>query len=153
IISNNHIYDNTTGIRFTSGGTGSVSASNFDGGVAADNGTDVAIGNTGVTIGANNAFAGDTYFINNQSIQSYDLSANGTTFDQASNFRIEDRMFHKVDFGNTSAGLITWVANNVYVTAPSTASPGSSDTDSDIQRGIDAAPSNYTVAIEAGSYT
>src|SRR6185503_14470834 len=37
-ISNNHIYDNTTGIRLTNGGTGNVDSNNFEGGGSADNG-------------------------------------------------------------------------------------------------------------------
>ena len=131
-ISGNHIYDNTTGIRFTTA-AGSVSDNNFDGGGSDDNGTDSELTTTAgaVTIGAGNDFAGDTFFIDNQSTQSFDLSANGTTFDEANNFRIEDKMHHRMDtdlpIGN---GLITWVADNVYVT--------DAGTDHSIQRGIDA---------------
>jgi len=52
-----------------------VTGNNFDGGASNDNGTDLQITNTAgtVTIGAGNNFAGDTFFIDNQSAQSYNL--------------------------------------------------------------------------------
>ena len=46
-INNNHIYDNATGIRFTTGGTGSVTGNNFDGGVNPDNATDLFVNEQG----------------------------------------------------------------------------------------------------------
>ncbi|MBA3483206.1 MAG: hypothetical protein H0T51_15465, partial [Pirellulales bacterium] len=148
-ISNNHIYDNTIGVRFATTGGGSLTNNNFDD--AADNAADLVIAATAgaVTIGAGNDFAGDTFFIDNQSAQSYDLSGIGTTFDEANDYRIEDKVFHTVDAGNTSAGLVTWVANNVFVTAP-----GLGSTDSSIQRGVDAVPllPGWTVNVEAGVY-
>ena len=59
-------------------------------------------------------------------------------------------MFHKVD--DNSVGLITWVAHNIYVTAPGTQTPLSlGDTDSTIQKGIGAANSGDTVNVEAGT--
>ena len=96
-ITNNHFYANTTAIQFHNGGTGSVASNSFEGGGSADNGTDLLIENAGVAIGANNAFAGDTLFIDNQSSTDYDLTSNGTTFDESNDFRIEDKVFHKVD--------------------------------------------------------
>ena len=45
-----------------------------------------------------------------------------------------DRIY-KVDAGNTAAGLITWVANSIFMTTP-----GGGSTDSSIQRGVDAVP-------------
>ncbi len=146
-ITGNHIYDNTTaGIRFTTGGGGSVTGNNFDD--TTDNGTDLQIDSTAssVTIGAGNTFAGEKYFIDNQSTQSFDLTPENSnaqnyeglsTANLADDFRIEDHMFHKVD--DASKGLITWVKDNVYVTTPGSVTVGSSDTDSDIQRGVDAA--------------
>src|SRR5205814_814626 len=87
------------------------------------------------------------------STQSINLAGIGTTFDCTSNFRIEDRMHHRVDADlPLSNGLITWVAGNLYVTQPGTQSSGTSDTDSNIQRGIDAAPGGTTVNVEKGTY-
>lgn len=149
MISGGHIFNNGTGIRFIDGGHGSASGVNFDG--TTDNSTDLLLTQTAgtVTIGAGNKFAGDTFYIDDQTSQSYDLSSNGTTFDETGadrNFRIEDKMHHRVDT-TLSNGLITWVAGNLYVTTP-----GLGSTDSDIQRGVDAASAGNTVNVEAGSY-
>lgn len=151
-ISGNHVYDNTTGIRFRTSGSGSVTDNNFDGGAGDDNGTDLLLDSSAgaVTIGAGNDFAGDTFYVDNQSTQSYDLSSNGTTFDETDNFRIEDKMHHRVDTDlPITNGLVTWVADNVYVTTP-----GVGSTDSSIQRGVDAVPllPGWTVNIEDGTY-
>jgi autotransporter-associated beta strand protein/parallel beta-helix repeat protein len=152
-VTNNHIYNTTTGIRFTSGGSGSVTSNNFAG--TTNNNTDVRFdSSTGtVTFGAGNSFAGNEFYIDNQSAENFDLTS-GSTFSQTgvdANFRIEDRIFHKVD--DLAKGLVTWVAGNLYVTAPGTHSTGSSDTDSSIQRGIEAASSGNTVNVEAGTFT
>ncbi len=66
------------------------------------------------------------------------LQQDGGAF--ADNFAIEDAITHALD--NASYGLVTWVANNVYVTTNS----GS------IQRGIDAASGGDTVNVDAGSF-
>ena len=154
-VSGNHIYDNGTGVEFTGGGSGSISSNNFDDGVvgdgAQDNSTDLLIAASAgtVTIGSNNAFAGDTYFIDDQSSQSYDLSSDGTTFDETNNYRIEDKIHHQVDTDlSLSTGRITWVPDNVFVTTP-----GLGSTDSSIQRGVDAADGGFTVNVEHGTYT
>ena len=66
----------------------------------------------------------------------------------ANNFRIEDRMHHRVDTDLAlTNGLVTWVAGNLYVTTP-----GGGSTDSSIQRGIDAASATNTVNVENGTY-
>ncbi len=159
-ISGAHIFNNMVGIQFHNGGTGSVATTNFDGGVdlgpdmmpgggddseIPDNGTDLLIQNTGVSIGSGNAFAGDTFFIDDQSTQSYDLSSNGTTFDETNNYRIEDKMHHAMDSDRAATdGLVTWVAGNVYVT--------DGGTDHSIQRGVDVASSGDTVNVEGGTY-
>jgi nitrous oxidase accessory protein NosD len=150
-ITNNHIYDNGIGIRFTTGGSGSVTGNNFNDAlvdVGDDNDTDLKIDGTAgaVTIGAANKFAGNTFFIDNQSTQSYTLTgANAQTYDESNNYRIEDKMHHRVDtdllVGN---GLITWVSGNVYVT--------DAGTDHSIQRGHDAASAGDTVNVEGGTY-
>lgn len=117
-----------------------LSDNTFDG--ATDNGTDLAIGTTvgTVTIGAGNIFAGDTLFIENQSTQDFDLTANGTTFDEADHFAIEDKVFHKVD--DLAKGLVRWAPGELFVTPAS----GS------IQRGVDAAAVGDTVNVAAGTY-
>ncbi len=167
-ISGNTIAGNATGIYLDKNSINttdvSISGNDFRGTTAgtADNGTDLTItaAVTDFTIGNNNHFAGDGYYINNLNAQNIDLTVtSGTTYgayDPAvltDNFRIEDRMYHKVD--NAASGLITWVADNVYVTAPTTHSTGTTDTDSSIQQGINAVPTpstGWTVNVEAGTY-
>src|SRR5207302_2476889 len=98
-----------------------------------------------VTIGAANVFAADSLFIDNQSSQDFTLVGNGTTFEGlnpavlADDFTIEDHIFHALD--DSASGLVTWVANNDYVTQNS----GS------IQRGIDAASSGWTVHVQGSA--
>lgn len=146
-VTNNHLYDNATAVRFTNGGQGSVTANNFND--AIDNGTDLRLdADAGaVAIGAGNLFAGDTYYIDNRSSQTFDL----TTYTAANwegltnNFRTEDKLFHAPD--SASSGLIRTVANNVYVT-----SPGTGANNETIQRAINAAGSGDTVNVESGVY-
>ncbi|HTX19331.1 MAG TPA: right-handed parallel beta-helix repeat-containing protein, partial [Bacteroidota bacterium] len=64
------------------------------------------------------------------------ITVNGSS---ATGFQVEDLVYHKLD--NASLGLVTFVANNIYVTANS----GS------IQRGINAA-TLQTVNVGAGTY-
>lgn len=147
-ISGNHIYDNTTGIRLTAGGSASITTNNFDGGGGADNGTDLLLTSSAGSLSAltGNSFAGDTFFIDNQSTQNINVTAGtGNTMDESNNFRIEDKMHHRVDTDlASSVGLISWVAGNIYVT--------NAGTDHSIQRGNDSASSGNTVNVEAGSY-
>ena len=82
--------------------TGTTVAGNTFTGNATDLRIDAGI--SGTTIGAGNTFAGTNYFIDNRSSQSFDLtgygSANFAGLDPAvlaDNFRIEDKMYHKVD--------------------------------------------------------
>ncbi len=147
-LNGNSINDNVVGVRAATGGAVTLTGTNFDGGpLGDDNDTDLLIEATAgaVIIGAGNAFAGNTFYIDNQSTQSFDLTSNGTTFDETSNFRREDRMHHRVDTDlPLTNGLITWVADNLYVTTPAVGS-----TDSSIQRGIDTASAGDTVNVEA----
>ena len=63
------------------------------------------------------------------------LDVSGNSFDGLNDFRIEDKMHHRMDTdAPVSTGLLTWVSGNVYVTTP-----GGGSTDSSIQRGVDAA--------------
>jgi len=149
-VSTNHIYDNGTGVRFTNGGSGSVSGNDFDDDPSTDgdNGTDLRIDATAgsVTIGAGNSFAGDTYFIDNQSSQAFDLTANSTTYDEANSFRIEDKMFHALDAA--ASGRIEVIAGQWYVTTP-----GTGASDETIQRGVNTADSGDTVNVEPGTFS
>jgi cysteine-rich repeat protein/parallel beta-helix repeat protein len=77
-----------------------------------------------------------------------DIDATGVSFTQTDPFAIEDVVLHRLDanaFGGGAdpSGLVTWVANNVYVTTDS----GS------IQRGIDAVTAGGTVNVAAGMFT
>ena len=148
------ITGNTTGVSLAgSKAAASLTGVNFDG--AADNTTDVLVGAAtaagATTFGAGNSFAGDDYYVNNQSANAIDLTAS-QIYDVTGNFRIEDRIFHKVD--DTTKGLVTFVTNNVYVTAPDTKSGTTTDSDSNIQRGINATAgkTGFTVNVEAGSF-
>jgi parallel beta-helix repeat protein len=158
-VAGNHIYDNGIGIQFRNGGTGSVTGNNFDD-AADDNDTDLLMAASAgaVTIGDGNEFAGDDYFIDNQTSQDFDLTAlPGTTYEGLTpggvpanledNFRIEDLMFHGPD--NGTAGVITWVADTLFVT-----SPGSGENDESIQNAVDVADQGGdTVYVEAGIYS
>ncbi|HEV8606849.1 MAG TPA: right-handed parallel beta-helix repeat-containing protein [Tepidisphaeraceae bacterium] len=149
-IVNNHIYDNGTGIRAVGDVHPRIDDNNFDGGPLADahdNGTDIFIGHdAGAVVSIHgNHFAGDDFFINNQS--SLNIDATGNTFDVASNFRVEDLVFHKMDDAaapSLGLGLVTWVANNLYVT--------DAGTDHSIQHAIDIASSGNVINVEAGTY-
>ncbi len=144
-VTSNHIYDNTTGIRFANGGTGSVTSNTFSG--TTENGTDLFIASDAgtVTIGANNAFAGDTFYIDNQSTQDYDLSSNGTMFAESDNFRIEDKIHHRMDTDlSVTNGLVTWVADTLFVT--------DAGTDHSIAWGVAAASDYNTLYVEDGTY-
>ena len=112
-----------------------------------DNGTDLQLDSTAglMTTLTGNAFAGNTFFIDNQSTQNLNVTAGtGNTFDESNNFRIEDKMHHRVD--DLTKGLITWVANNVWITQS-----GGGSTDSSIQRGVNALLGGHVVNVEGGA--
>ena len=136
-ISGNHIYDNTIGIRFTNGGSGSVTGNDFNYAGSTANGTDLRLDSdaglvTGGTL-TGNTFAGTTY-IDNRSPQNLTALATpaGTNIymrDDATvetdNFAIRNRIFDKID--SASSGLVTWVANNIYVTPIASATATDND--------------------------
>jgi len=68
-------------------------------------------------------------------------ATSGVSFGISDNYAIEDMITHKLD--DADLGLVTWVANNDYVT-PSSGS---------VQRGIDAATDGDVVNVAAGTYT
>ena len=130
-----------------------LTSTNFNG--ATDNAIDLQIDPAAgtVTMAAGNQFAGDNYFVDNRSSQSLDLTSyTSTNFEGLNpatltdNFRIEDKMYHKVDAPTTS-GLIRWGAGNLYVSAP-----GTGLNDETIQGGIAAAADTDTLNVENGSY-
>jgi nitrous oxidase accessory protein NosD len=149
-IVNNAIYNNGIGLRVVNGGT-VTALSDIDFFGTADNSIDVQVTPTAglVAFGNDLAFRGELFFLDLQSTQSVDLTAlSGITFDETDNFRIEDKMHHRVDTDLAlTNGLVTWVVGNIFVTTP-----GGGSTDSSIQRGVDAASAGNTVNIEAGTY-
>jgi hypothetical protein len=78
-VTNNHIYDNGIGVRFTNGGAGTVNNLNdFDGDVDPDNGRDIqATASAGVVLASpNNSFAGDIFGVENLSATNINATLN-----------------------------------------------------------------------------
>ncbi|MBY0588251.1 right-handed parallel beta-helix repeat-containing protein, partial [bacterium] len=156
-VSQNEIYGNAVGIGIATGGLATIANVDFDG--LTDNTRDIAIASTAgtVTVGNNNQFAGDTYFIENLSTQNINLTATtGNSYEAAGvpllpsvlsdAFRIEDRMYHRTDA--STSGLIRLVTGEIFVTTPGTGA--SNET---VQRGVDAASPGDTIHVEAGLYS
>ncbi len=109
---------NTTGVDAT-GGTLDLEQDTFA--VASNtNATDLEVdsGAGTVTIGAGNAFEGSSDYIKDLSAQSFDLSNNGTTFNQLSAnqsnpYSIEDKIYDVID--QSGLGLVRIQPDNVYV--------------------------------------
>jgi parallel beta-helix repeat protein len=92
-------------------------------------------------IGAN------TFSIANVSVA--DVDATGATFTGAAdNFAIEDRVGHAIDA--PGGGLVTWVADNVFVTPSSFSAPFT--TFADIQRGVNEVTVNGNVNVAPGVF-
>ena len=169
-ITNNHIYDNGTGIEFTSGGSGSVTGNSFAGSTA--NGTDLLIDTTAgtVSIGDANQFYATNYYIQNLSTtpQNFDLSTDPNTTVSGVNlasldpttpsglstlYSVEGKIVDYLD--NPAYGYVRLQAGYDFVAASSeTATPGA------IQRGVNAANTDETsvpsdgdiVDIQAGTF-
>jgi len=142
-VDNNLIYDNTIGVRYRNGGNGSVTGNEFDS--AADNLTDLRLEGLGlVSIGAGNDFAGDTYFIDNRTAQSYDLTGI-VTGDQANPFAISDHVYDALD--DASSGLIRFDGINLYVSTP-----GTGPSDETIQRAVNAASTGDVINVDVGTF-
>jgi parallel beta-helix repeat protein len=102
---------------------------------------------TGANLG-NLAFAGQTDEFIELVANTANLDATTATFDGqtgtsaslSQNFAIEDKVQHSLD--NTGLGLVTWKANNDFVT---TSTLG-------VQRGVDVASSGWTVNVADGTY-
>jgi autotransporter-associated beta strand protein/parallel beta-helix repeat protein len=164
------IYGTAIGIYYGDATAGSVAGVTFTPvSPALANGTDLFLFDTTTTLvtvsnsataAQRNRFAGD-YFVQNLTDTDFDLTqytaaelAGLSPATKTDNFRIEDRIFHKVD--SNTVGLVTWVANKVYVTDSTVPDVGGGpSTDSSIQAGIDAVPngsSGWFVIVERGTY-
>ncbi len=154
-ISGSAISGYQTGVNLSSSATGSsIGTTNFDG--AQDNLVDLLVSSPGTTLTAGNKFGGDSLYIDNQSTNNFDLAALGysaTNFEGynpnvvSDAYRIEDKLRHKVDVGNSANGLVRIVANNLFVTTP-----GTGVSDETIQNAISAAAAGDTVNVEAGTF-
>jgi len=69
----------------------------------------------------------------------------GSSMTRAENFAVEDKVGHTMDFG--PLGLVTWHANNLYVTQQS-----ENNLSGAIQRGVDAASSGFNIFVEDGNF-
>jgi hypothetical protein len=103
--------------------------------------------NTFVTQGTGNLIALANTATSNVSALGNTFTINGTPYlqplSQAAGYAIENAVVHKMDSGSLPAGLVTWTANNVYVT---TSTAG-------VQRGIDVSgASGWTVNVNSGTY-
>ena len=176
-ISGNNIADNTTGIEFTGGGSGSVTGNDFNGADAlpnpvADNSTDLLIDTTAgtVSIGDANQFYAANYYIQNLSTtpQNFDLSTDPnttvsgvnlasldptTSVGLASLYSVEGKIVDYLDY--PAEGYVRLQAGYDFVAASSeTATPGA------IQRGVNVANTDETsvpangdiVEVQAGTY-
>ncbi|XZE35110.1 tandem-95 repeat protein [Pirellulaceae bacterium SH501] len=155
-VSGSVLSNNTTAVLFDTGSTGSITDVNFNSGV--DNETDIRFANGSgvVSLGPDVLLGGSKYFIDNSSVNGLDLTSfTATNFDGLNPailtdaFAIENRMRHKLDSGNLSAGLIRVVSGELFVTTPA-AEAGVSD--ELIQNAVDAADSGDTIRLQSGTY-
>lgn len=93
---------------------------------------------SGLSFPATGAF-GTGHDIVNATAMSIDATS-GVTFGAVGGCAIEDRVYHALDF--VGLGLVTWTANNDYVTTNTLG----------IQRGIDAASNGFNVNVCPGTF-
>ncbi len=103
------------------------------------------VGQTGsyITL-SNNAFTGQQL---NATATLFDTKT-GATATLAENFAIEDKIVHQID--NSALGFVLVKANQDFVTANSFIAPAT--TTPSIQRGVNAASTNFTVNVNSGTY-
>ncbi|MBK7212796.1 MAG: DUF1565 domain-containing protein [Bacteroidales bacterium] len=140
-VSNNILNGNNTAFLLQSNGKALFTANDLDD--ATDNNTDMQIVSGVATSGGGNQFAGDSWYVNNQGANGFNISAD--LFDNADNFRRSDLIYDALD--NVASGLVRFNNTELYVSAPATG--GSDET---IQRAVDAGASGDIVNVEAGSF-
>ncbi|MCE7926486.1 MAG: HYR domain-containing protein, partial [Haliscomenobacteraceae bacterium CHB4] len=141
-MTGNTLNDNNIGVLVQSNGKATLTNNDFDD--ATDNTTDVQIqAGSVVTSAGGNSFGGETYYVENLSATA--INVTGDNFDQANNFRRSDRIYDALD--NNTSGLVTFDANDHYVSAPGTGSA-----DETIPNAIGAAAGADAVHIETGTY-
>ncbi len=150
----------TTGIE-VAGGTLGLSGIDFadsTGSNTTDLRIDQSAGSSAVTIGDGNMFAGSTYYIQNLSSESFDLSGDNSTkfsgFNAAKTpvaagnlgtfYGIEDKIGDYLD--NASDGYVRIAPGYNFVAHSSETNPGA------IQRTVNVANTGDTVEIQAGTY-
>lgn len=105
--------------------------------------------NLGTTLDIGNAVLGPAIVASIGNVSAGAVDATGATFvGAANNFVIEDRVLHGIDA--PGGGIVTWVANNVYVSVNSFAPPLTLTPS--IQRGINASPAGGIVNVQAGTW-
>lgn len=138
MVSGNQVYDNTTGIEFVAGGSGSVTGNDFTFPPGSScNATDLLLANTAGTVtlatanSSGNIFAGTTY-IDNESSQSIDATHDTfgtvapTDNSLAELYGVEDQITDAIDA--SGLGLVRIRDGNLYVTPSSYVSPATDAT-------------------------
>jgi hypothetical protein len=158
-ISGNQIYDNTTGIRLTNGGTASVDSNDFTG--TTSNATDLRLdASAGLLTGtfASNQFAATTTFIDNRSSQNLDATADtfnvggggaqvgGAGLTLAEPYAVEDKITDYLH--DPTLGYVRLQNGQVFVAHNSeTANTGA------VQRGVNVGVAGDIVHLQNGNYT
>ncbi len=105
--------------------------------------------NLGTTLDIGNTVLGPAIVASIGNVSAGAVDATGATFvGAANNFVIEDRVLHGIDA--PGGGIVTWVANNVYVSVNSFAPPLTLTPS--IQRGINVSSAGGIVNVQAGTW-